>query len=89
MERLWEQCCSAAGCSKETARKVVDAFLECITDTLSQGESVDLGKDFGVFTVKLRTPHLQENSPRTPKAKRYKVIFRENSGMKQRLKLPD
>lgn len=53
---------------------------------LSAGHEVNHGENSGTFSVKLRTNHLTENSPRTPKNSRYKVILRENSGLKQRLK---
>lgn len=87
MDEMLEYCSEVTGCEEQVVEKVVDAFLGKIVDELSQGKSVDLGREFGIFSTKLRTAHLQEGSPRTPKDSRYKVIFRENSGMKQRLKI--
>lgn len=87
MEEMLEYCSEVTGCEEQVVEKVVDAFLDKIVDELAQGRSVDLGKGFGIFSAKLRTAHLQEGSPRTPKDSRYKVVFRENSGMKQRLKI--
>ncbi len=68
---------------------VIAAFLAEITGKLSQGHTVDLGEEFGVFSVRLQTDYLAENSPRNPKDSRYKVIFRENNGMKRRLKVKE
>lgn len=87
MEEMLEYCSEVTGCDEKVVEKVVDAFLDKIVEELSQGNSVDLGKEFGIFSAKLRTSHLQEGSPRTPKDSRYKVVFRENSGMKRRLKV--
>lgn len=87
MEEVLKYCSEVTGCEEQIVQKVVDAFLDKIVDELAQGNSVDLGKEFGMFTTKLRTSCRQENSPRTPKDSRYKVIFRENSGMKKRLKI--
>lgn len=87
MEELLQYCSMMTGYEKEEVESIVNAFLEKIVEELSEGNAVDLGKDFGIFTVKLRTSNLQENSPRTPKDARYRTIFRENSGMKKRLKV--
>lgn len=65
----------------------MQAFLESTAAELAEGRSVDLGENFGVLSVKLRTPHLQEGSPRTPKNARYQVVFRESKRFKQRLKV--
>lgn len=67
--------------------KVISQFLEKITCELCEGHTVNLGDDFGIFSVKLRTANIVDNSPRTPKNGRLKVVFRENKGLKQRLKL--
>lgn len=87
MNEMLEYCSRTTGYEEQVVEKVVDTFLSKIVDELSHGNSVDLGREFGKFSTKLRTSHLQENSPRTPKDSRYKVVFRENSGMKKRLKI--
>lgn len=89
MEQLMQQCSIKTGYEETVVENVIAAFLAEITGELSQGHTVDLGEDFGVFSVKLRTDHLAENSPRNPKDSRYKVIFRENNGMKRRLKIKE
>lgn len=87
MEELLHYCSTKTGYEKQIVERVVDSFLSKIAQELSDGHSVDLGAGFGTFSVKLRTGKVQENSPRTPKASRYRVIFRENNGLKQQLKL--
>lgn len=86
MDKLLEECCASTGYEKAVVDNVVKCFLEKIVDELSQGNRVDLGEDFGTFSVKLRTGKPQENSPRTPKDSHYRTIFRENRGMRKRLK---
>lgn len=87
MEELFQYCSEQTGCELQLVERIIHSFLEKIAQELSQGQSVDLGKEFGIFHAKLRTGAVGENSPRTPKASRYRVIFRENSGLRQRLKL--
>ena len=87
MEELLKRCCDETGLEKAVVETAVSSFLGQIVKELSQGHTVDLGKGFGVFTPKLRTSHLQENSPRTPKDSRYKVVFREGAEMRQKLKV--
>ena len=89
MEELFQYCTARTGLEKAEVEAVINAFLNKITQELSQGHAVDLGEDFGVFTVKLRTGSVPEGSTRTPKASRYRTIFRENKGMRKRLKLPE
>lgn len=88
-EELLRITAEVSGADRQTAEKIVSVFLDRITEELSKGGAVDLGEDFGKFSVKLRTNHLAENSPRTPKDSRYKVVFRENKGMKKRLKVDE
>lgn len=87
MRDLLQRCSEKTGYEEAAVEYIITEFLSEITSELSKGNTVDLGEDFGVFSVKLRTDHLTENSPRTPKGSRYKVTFRENNGMKQRLKV--
>jgi len=89
MEELLRYCSEVTGYEVKEVRNVVTCFLEKIGEELSSGNSVDLGDDFGVFSTKLRTSHLSGNSPRSPKDDYYKVIFRESSGLKRKLKIPD
>lgn len=89
MNQLVQQCSIKTGYEETVVENVIAAFLTGITGELSQGHTVDLGEDFGVFSAKLRTDHLAENSPRNPKDSRYKVVFRENNGMKRQLKVKE
>lgn len=87
MEELLQYCSAETGCEKAEVEAVIRAFLDKIVEELSQGNTVDLGDDFGIFSVSLRTGDSQKGSPRTPKASRYRTFFRENKGMRRRLKL--
>lgn len=87
LDNLLERCSRKAGCRREQAEQIIALFLSEIVEELAQGHKVDLGPEFGVFSVKLRTGAAAEGSPRTPKDSRYKVIFRENSGMRKQLKI--
>ncbi len=87
MDRLLQLCSNETGYGKQEVEAIIGCFLDKISQELSEGHTVDLGACFGVFSVKLHTGTLQEGSPRTPKDSRYRVIFRENNGLRQRLKL--
>lgn len=87
MKQFAERCSREAGCKESVAEKVIEIFLECIAEELSQGNPVDLGAEFGVFTTRLREAHLAHNSPRTAKDSRYKVVFREGRELRKRLKI--
>ena len=87
MERLLQHCSTTTGYEQQAVAVIVTSFLDKIAQELSEGHTVNLGADFGTFSVKLRTGAVQPGSPRTPKDSRYKVIFRENSGLKKRLKI--
>lgn len=87
MNQFAEKCSHEAGCTEIVAEKVIQVFLECVGEELSQGNTVDLGVEFGVFSTRLREAHLAQNSPRTAKDRRYKVVFREGRGLKKRLKV--
>ena len=89
MEELFQYCTAQTGLEKNEVEAVIDVFLDKIVEELSRGNTVDLGDDFGVFTVKLRVGSVPEGSPRTPKASRYRAVFRENKGMRRRLKLSE
>jgi nucleoid DNA-binding protein len=89
LEELLQYCCQETGTNRETVEKVVGAFLEGIVNELSQGNTVNLGENFGTFSAALRSGgNVQENSPRTPKQSRYLTVFRENKGMKRRMVIP-
>jgi len=88
LEELQQYCADVSGYEIQEVKAVTACFLEKITEELSQGNHVDLSDDFGAFSVRLRTSHLADNSPRVPKGDHYKVIFREGKGMKRRLKGP-
>lgn len=87
MKQLAEKCSRKAGCPEAVAEKVIEIFLESIAEELSQGNTVDLGVNFGVFSIRLREVHLAEDSPRTGKSNRYKVVFREGRELRKRLKV--
>ena len=87
MKEILDRCRAETDCSPEDIEKIVGVFLNTVTDELSQGHTVDLGPEFGEFSVRLREQKLNANSPRVPKDSHYKVVFREGSGMKKRLKV--
>ncbi len=87
MEKLLQYCSMATGYEQQTVAVIVNSFLDKIAQELSEGNTIDLGENFGTFSVKLRTGAVQPGSPRTPKDSRYRVVFRENNGLKKRLKL--
>jgi nucleoid DNA-binding protein len=49
-----------------------------------KGQCVDLGADFGKFSVKFTEGYLNADSPRTPKRPRYTVVFKSANKMKKR-----
>ena len=63
---LIENVASRANISKSSAGDAVDALLECITDTLQNGDSVTL-MGFGTFAVSHRSARMGRN-PRTGEA---------------------
>lgn len=87
MNQYIEICSQKTGCEETIVEQVVAAFLDSIVSELSQGNTVDLGPEFGVFSTRLRESHLADNSPQTPKDSRYKVVFREGKGLQKRLKV--
>ena len=89
MEKLLQYCCTETGCDRAEVEAVINAFLDGIVCELSKGHSVDLGDAFGVFSVSLREGSVNEGSPRKPKASRYRTFFRENKGMRRRLKIAE
>lgn len=86
MKDLLYECSKNTGCDEKTVENVVTCFLSTVANRLSEGCAVDLGDDFGNFIIKERTGSVPENSPRTPKASRSKVFFRESSELRRRLK---
>jgi nucleoid DNA-binding protein len=89
LEELLQHCCQETGADRETVEKVVNTFLDGIVSELSQGNTVNLGEDFGTFSAAFRDGgNVQANSPRTPKQSRYLTVFRENKGMKRRMVIP-
>ena len=63
---LVEAVAASAGLSRADATKAVDATLDAITSTLSNGGSVSL-VGFGTFSVKARAARMGRN-PRTGEA---------------------
>lgn len=70
MKPFAEKCSHEAGCTETVEEKVIEIFLKEVAEELSQGNTVDLGADFGVFSTRLREAHLAQNSPRTAKDSR-------------------
>ena len=52
-----------AGLKQIDVKKVVQMTLDCITESLSKGETVEL-RNFGVFKVRSRRPRIGRN-PKT------------------------
>ena len=65
--RVIEEVAERAGLSKRDAERVVDAFLELVTETLAQGEEVAI-TGFGKFTTQRRAAR-QGVNPRNPSEK--------------------
>lgn len=86
MKDLLNKCSKNTGYDEKTVENVVKCFLDTIASDLCAGHAVDLGDNFGAFIIKERTGSVPENSPRTPKASRSKVFFRESSELRRRLK---
>ncbi|MGB5257396.1 MAG: HU family DNA-binding protein [Woeseiaceae bacterium] len=81
---LIEAVASAAGLSRADATKAVDAVLDSITGTLSNGGSVSL-VGFGTFSVKARAARAGRN-PRTGETIQIKASnvpgFKAGKGLK-------
>ncbi|MEO1208293.1 MAG: HU family DNA-binding protein [Cyanobacteria bacterium J06638_20] len=74
-------------CSKETAKKAVDAVLDSITDYLAEGQEVVL-KGFGVFNVRTLVEREGRNPGTGEKIQiptRRTASFRPSNGLKRRL----
>ena len=61
--QLIDYIAEAVGCSKADAGRMLDAFMEAVTDTLKKGDSVAL-TGFGSFSVSKRKARTARN-PRT------------------------
>lgn len=76
------------GVGQEQVEKTYYSMVSIISDALSRGEEVNLNPEWGSFIPKLwDNPALNENSPRTRKAARYKVRFRPGKEMEKGLKI--
>ena len=68
--------------------KVIDGFLNAVTETLASGEGIEL-RDFGVFKVKSRKERIGRN-PRTgekvPVPPRKVVYFKAGKVLKEKVK---
>lgn len=80
LEQRLQYCSTVTGDEEQEVGATISSFLDKIAQELSEGHAVDSGACFGIFTVKLRTEQLQPGSPRTRKAERYHVVFREKAG---------
>lgn len=71
----------------DTVSDVLDNLLIDMRDAFERGQCVDLGADFGRFSVKFNKGYCNMNSPRTPKASRYTVVFRSANDLKKKLRV--
>lgn len=62
LDELLRACGEAAGYDQQTVCRVLSVFMDRLVEELAKGNTVDLGKGFGVFKAKLRPSHLAENS---------------------------
>ena len=78
----------AAGVKQIDVKKVVQKTLDCVTESLVAGETVEL-RNFGVFKVKSRRGRTGRN-PRTgqevPVPPRKVVVFKPGLEMKKRVR---
>ncbi len=73
--------------SKADARKVVQTFLDLITEELGRGNRIEFRK-FGVFEVRKRKPRVGQNPKTLEKVQvpgRRVVKFKEGRDLKERL----
>jgi len=77
-----------AGVKQIDVKNVVQRTFDCIIDSLSKGETVEL-RNFGVFKVKMRKGRMGRN-PRTgdavPIPEKKVVTFKPGLVMKQKVK---
>lgn len=71
---------------QDTVSDVLDNLLNNMKDAFEKGQCVDLGADFGRFSVKFNEGYYNINSPRTPKPSRYTVVFKSANTLKKRLR---
>lgn len=91
MERneMFQKILEETGMELEQIEKVYFSMVHVMSDTLSRGEDVVLNPEWGLFAPKLwDNPGLNENSPRTRQAVRYKIRFRPGKEVEKQLKLP-
>jgi nucleoid DNA-binding protein len=67
---------------------ILDDLLSHMQTAFEKGQCVDLGADFGRFSVKLSEGYRNLDSPRTPRPSRYTVVFKSASALKKRLQKP-
>jgi nucleoid DNA-binding protein len=76
------------GIKQIQVKKIVQKTFDCIVETLSRGEKVEL-RNFGVFKIKERKPRTGRN-PKTgevvPVPSRKVVVFKPGLEMKKRSK---
>lgn len=66
--------------------EIYNSLVGVMTETLSRGEKIVLSPELGIFIPKeWDNTSLQENSPRTRKAARYKIRFREGKELQKKL----
>jgi nucleoid DNA-binding protein len=70
-------------------KEVVQRTLDCITDALAKGETVEL-RNFGVFKVKIRKARMGRNPKKptvlVPIPEKKKVVFKSGMVMKKKVK---
>jgi nucleoid DNA-binding protein len=73
---------------QDTVSDILENLLSNMKSAFEKGQCVDLGADFGKFSVKFTEGYLNADSPRTPKRPRYTVVFKSANKMKKRLRAP-
>jgi nucleoid DNA-binding protein len=77
-----------AGLKQIDVKEVVQRTLDCITEALAKGETVEL-RNFGVFKVKSRRPRMGRN-PKTgdavPIPEKKSVAFKAGLVMKKKVR---
>lgn len=76
------------GIAQEQVEIIYYSMVHTITESLSQGEEVNLKPEWGSFIPKMwDNPALNENSQRTRKLARYKIRFRVGKELENTLRI--
>lgn len=86
MNVIVKRCSEKTGYSVSTLNRILETFFDEMVADLARGRTVDLGEHLGEFVVKLKNANARENTPRTPKLDKYKIVFKESKAVKLRLR---